>query len=75
MTEMISCKCGARWTGPGRAHCAADDCHQTFGGVTSFDVHRKNGTCLDPAVLGLILNAKGIWVAQYGETGSDLPEQ
>ena len=40
------------------AHCTV--CHQTFGGVTGFDGHRKEGRCLDPATLGMELRGQ-IW--------------
>lgn len=45
--------CGARWSGLSTAHCAR--CHRTFGGVSSFDRHRKDGACVDPADVGLSL--------------------
>lgn len=65
MAEIIYCRCGSQWTGAGRAHCTAKNCHQTFGGVTSFDAHRKqygeHGSCIDPATLGLVQTEKGIW--------------
>lgn len=47
-------RCGAKWRGPSRAHCGA--CHRTFGGVTGFDKHRKNGVCLNPTTIGLVLS-------------------
>lgn len=50
--------CGARWTGLLAAHCAP--CHRTFGGVAGFEKHRKGGTCLDPATLGMV-ERDGIW--------------
>jgi len=43
-----------------QAHCGT--CHTTFGGVTGFDRHRRNGQCLDPATLGFMPRA-GIWRA------------
>lgn len=66
MIDPITCRCGASWTGENRSHCAAKNCHHTFGGVTSFDAHRRNGKCIHPSLLGLRQNAKGIWVAEYG---------
>lgn len=45
---------------PSQAHCAAAGCHQTFGGVHGFDKHRREGTCLNPADLGMS-SIKGIW--------------
>lgn len=43
---------------PAQCHCAS--CHRTFGGITGFDAHRKNGMCLDPAAKGYV-EVKGIW--------------
>lgn len=49
----ITCRCGARWTALGAAHCGA--CHETFAGPTLFDQHRTqagdHGTCRRPAEL------------------------
>lgn len=45
---------------PAQAHCAADGCHRTFGGVSGFDRHRRDGRCLDPAPLGYT-EIRGIW--------------
>jgi hypothetical protein len=50
-----SCRCGARWAGTSTAHCAAACCHRTFSGVTTFDVHRRDGRCNDPAGFGMSL--------------------
>lgn len=51
----IECRCGAWWTGAGRAHCGG--CHETFSGITAFDLHRsqagEHGTCRAPADVGL----------------------
>jgi hypothetical protein len=66
---MITCRCNATWTGVNRAHCSA--CHNTFGGVTSFDAHRKGGRCTKPASLGLHNNGKGIWVSNYSGPDGD----
>jgi hypothetical protein len=43
---------------PTQAHCGA--CHRTFGAVSGFDRHRREGRCLDPAALGMA-QAKRIW--------------
>lgn len=45
---------------PSQAHCAAGSCHKTFGGVGGFDKHRRDGSCLDPATLGMV-EIKGVW--------------
>lgn len=54
----FGCRCGARWTGRGRAHCAA--CHATFSTASAFDRHRRGGACLDPAAVGLV-RAGAVW--------------
>lgn len=46
---------------PSQAHCAALGCHRTFGGVTGFDAHRRDGICLPPASLGMVRSDLGIW--------------
>jgi hypothetical protein len=57
---------GTRCTGLGcvvptasQAHCTV--CHSTFGGVTGFDKHRKDGWCLNPVTLKMALNDRGVW--------------
>lgn len=45
---------------PSQAHCAGG-CHRTFGGITGFDHHRRDGRCIDPATLGMALTDVGIW--------------
>src|SRR5262245_55341581 len=47
--------CDARWGGFNTAHCGT--CHKTFGGVSGFDAHRSDGTCLDPATIGMRLTS------------------
>lgn len=44
---------------PHQAHCTV--CHLTFGGVSGFDDHRKDGWCIDPTTLGMTQNERGIW--------------
>lgn len=46
---------------PSQAHCGGAGCHITFGGVTGFDKHRKDGRCLPPASIGLVADAHGVW--------------
>lgn len=46
---------------PAQAHCAAKGCHQTFGGVTGFDAHRRDGECINPTTLGMVLSDLGVW--------------
>lgn len=50
------CRCGARWAGTSTAHCGAQ-CHKIFSGPSTFDAHRRNGECLDPASVGMSLLA------------------
>lgn len=61
--------CDKRWSGFNMAHCSV--CHETFGGVGSFDKHRAGtkdkcrsiGECTPPAEMGLTQNTHGTWVA------------
>lgn len=47
-----TCRCGAAWGGLRTAHCAI--CHETFGGVGTFDKH-KPGQCRDPQDCGMVV--------------------
>ena len=74
MSEIFTCRCGSGWTGRNRSHCSA--CHITFGGVASFDKHRRSGAtigrkCLNPDSLGLTDNGNGVWVSRFGEEDGD----
>lgn len=42
-----------------QAHCTV--CGITTGTVRNFDLHRKNGWCINPEDLGMHLNAIGVW--------------
>lgn len=44
---------------PSNAHCGA--CHVTYGSVTGFDRHRRNGECLNPADLAMHAGRNGVW--------------
>lgn len=66
--QMITCGgCSVEWTGDGRCHCSG--CHNTFGGLTSFDAHRtqygERGSCKKPEDIGLIQTEKGVWSAPF----------
>lgn len=41
-----------------QAHCST--CHETFGGVRGFDLHRRGGVCNPPASVGLA-DRDGVW--------------
>jgi hypothetical protein len=51
-------KCGKDWGGLNTCHCSA--CHETFTGITAFDMHRAGSHagnqrhCLPPAGVGLV---------------------
>ena len=51
--------CDATWAGVDRAHCGT--CHETWDSVDLYDEHRRGGTCLRPAELGLVATKNGIW--------------
>lgn len=55
---MSTCVATCRRPSPAQAHCAT--CHRTFGGVTGFDAHRREGQCIDPAKAGYI-ETDGLW--------------
>lgn len=64
-------ECGKTWTGHGRAHCSG--CHETFNSYRGSDRHRigAHGVdrhCTDPAAVGLVRRADGIWY--QGEPGA-----
>ena len=58
----VGCRCGARWTGTNRAHCAT--CHETFSSVAAFDFHRRGGLCSPPAEVGMARGKHGYWVSK-----------
>lgn len=66
--------CPERWTGLGIAHCGGrTGCHKTFGAVSRFDMHRKNGKCVSDAQmlkLGLIKNAVGVYTTPFASTAA-----
>jgi hypothetical protein len=41
------------------AHCTT--CHHTFGSVTGFDRHRRNGECIAPTALPMHKDRRGVW--------------
>lgn len=56
------CTPACRRPGPSHAHCCVAGCHRTFGSVSDFDRHRKEGHCLDPRALGLVEH-DGMWAS------------
>lgn len=67
MAELITCRCGAAWSGVSRCHCSG--CHITWSGATLFDQHRwhkggKDG-CWPPGELTAqgkpLVSRDGIW--------------
>lgn len=58
VSELTCGGCDNTWTGVSRCHCSA--CHQTFGGISTFDQHRKRDSCLQAESLGLE-NVAGVW--------------
>lgn len=58
---------------PGTNYCLCRSCGEYFGGVSSFDHHRKGAECRDPeSLMGkygqtlLSKNARGYWVQAFG---------
>jgi hypothetical protein len=67
-----SCKCGKRWAGSATAHCPS--CHETFTVVSAFDRHRRGGSCVDPAGIGLHSYQRIGYVAWgHPDSGRDRP--
>lgn len=54
---------------PSQAHCTV--CHETFGGVTGFDNHRKDGWCHNPATLSMTQDDGGVWRRPRPEGADD----
>jgi len=44
-----SCSCGRRWRSLAEAHCPT--CHRHFSTAAGFDMHRRDGRCVDPVEL------------------------
>lgn len=61
----MTCLPTCRRPTPAQAHCAV--CHRTFGGVTGFDAHRKDGACLDPSTRGYV-ERDGLWRTPMSES-------
>ena len=57
--------CGKSWTQRGErtSHCGG--CHETFGALSIFDKHRRDGRCLPPAE-GLVQDGEGVWCTTEG---------
>ncbi|WP_458523948.1 FDXHR family putative zinc-binding protein [Mycobacteroides abscessus] len=61
---VIVCNgCDSTWTGLTTCHCSG--CHQTFGGISAFDQHRRASKCLSPESAGLSKSTKGHWSLPY----------
>ncbi len=60
--------CGQVWTGHTACHCPT--CHETFSSVDTFDRHRMDFVCRDPAERGLIRDSRGFW-----SRGTAMPEE
>lgn len=55
-------------------HCAV--CHVTFGGIATFDRHRKNSTCHNPLELGLVYSVqRKSWAAPFSTQRESHPER
>ena len=57
--------CGKTWTQRGErtSHCGG--CHETFGTLSDFDKHRREGKCLPPAE-HLTQDDEGVWCTSEG---------
>lgn len=63
----------------GTHYCLCSGCGRYFGGVSGFEAHRVRFQCVDPASVGLTLDARGYWrkpvpdiaIPQLGEAKLD----
>ncbi len=62
-TPGTPCREDCTIIGPVQAHCTV--CHQTFTGTPTFDRHRRDGGCLNPADLGLT-KVRHLWATPEG---------
>jgi len=66
-------RCARRWTSLVEAHCPS--CHRHFSTAAGFDMHRREGACVDPVTLSgrrsmhVVDRVDGaVWVRAYGAT-------
>lgn len=50
--SMSRCTSSCKAPTPAQAHCS--QCHLTFGGFYGFDLHRRDGACLNPGDLEMV---------------------
>ncbi len=62
---MGACVCGERWKSKTLSHCSA--CHRSFELVSECLKHRKDGHCLNPLDLGMVMK-EGIWAHPMPES-------
>lgn len=62
MTTGCTDACVLPREGGPQCHCAT--CHLTFGGVSGFDSHRRDGACRHPSELGMAPDHRGVWRRQ-----------
>lgn len=68
--------CDRRWLGLTLAHCP--HCHKTFGSVSLFDFHRKDGVCKRDLVLalqGVTEVRPGVWGRSAADRRSVVAQQ
>lgn len=59
--DGIGSRCEPGCDAPVGAQCHCTVCHRTFSAITNFDRHRRDGWCLDPGSVGLVVTARGVW--------------
>lgn len=57
-------RCDERWNGKKTSHCGG--CHETFSTPSTFDIHRRNGECLNPAFLQTLVRQGRAGYAVWG---------
>jgi hypothetical protein len=75
-SSWITCRCGARWTARGLAHCGG--CHNSYSGISTFDQHRsmtgEHGVCKRPAEVVNSLGERLLWLRDGVWRGPELTE-
>ncbi len=70
--------CGVEWAGADRAHCCrrTGGCGHVFDDAGLWDQHRRNGRCLDPRSIDLVLTTNGLWLRTLeSEAASESPRR
>jgi len=65
--EPVVCDQSCKRPTSSQAHCSM--CHRTYSRASVFDLHRRNGECLDPTSIGLVERDQ-VWRRPLSERGA-----